>query len=60
MTLSPKGSHFHTRIEVKFDPDTYDPAIDRVSIDYRLVGGVHDDREYPYIIRNPDARRLSH
>lgn len=60
MTLSPKGSHFRTRIEVKFDPDTYDPVVDQVSIDYRLIEGVHDSREYPYIIRNPDVRRLSH
>lgn len=53
--LSPTQSHVHTRVAMKFDSRRYNPEIDRVDVDYCLVEGIHDDREYPYIIRNPSA-----
>ena len=56
IALSPTKSHFRTTVELRFARNAREPIIGNVDLGYRLVEGVHDESESPYIIRNP-ARR---
>ncbi|MCY4564872.1 MAG: hypothetical protein OXE40_10400 [Gammaproteobacteria bacterium] len=53
IALSPTQSHFRTTVELRLVPNTREPVIDNVDLGYRLVEGVHNENESPYIIHNP-------
>lgn len=56
VSLNPNESLWRTGIEMSFDPQTHDPSIYKVDIDYKFVAGRHDQGAYPYFIPDPNQR----